>query len=150
GDNQSSTSPLYLDGSSFFGYPCVPPPVDAHAANEAGYVVTGFKPGRDSQNAKWRFNLRVVTSSRTVEFRFRSAVANPDCGSLLVDGLRVQERTVTQTLGEAGIGYSTTLEFPDSRDREILVYGLNNVGGNFGGVAVQPGYTVRRPATQPA
>lgn len=149
GGAQTATTGLDVSGSSYFDYPCSQGAV-AHPANPGGYVTTEFKPGGDSQNAHWLFNVRFVTSSPTVELRFRSSVADPDLGLVLVNGKRIQERTVTQTLGEAGIGYSTVLTFPDERPREITIYGLNNVSGNFGGVAVAPGHTVSRPLSHPS
>lgn len=145
GGIQSSTAALDTAGDTRFKYSGVPAAI-GYTANPAQYVSTDYKPGGSSQNAYWLFNVEFTTSSPTVELRLNAPVANPRLGLVLVNDKLVSETAVYAT-ATAGNGYAAKLTFSSSRPRTIKIIGLNHNMGRFGGIAVETGYAISRPAS---
>lgn len=148
GQQQGDGKALDLTGSSYFSYPAVPAASD-YANNSGRMVISDYKPGGLAQYANWLFNVEFVTSSPVVEYMLNAGTTNGRFGTVLVNGKRVDERSIKHT-AEAGTGVGVKLTFPTAKERTIRVYGLNNGTGRWGGVAVAAGYTVAKPRVRPA
>lgn len=146
GANQAS-GPLDMTGSSFFSYPGVPNAID-WSNNPGRVIITELKPGGDAQWAHWLFNLEFVTSSPEVELFVNAAVTNGKLGTILVNGKRISERSIRHTM-ISGAGYGIKMTFPSAKERTIRINALNSGTGRWGGVAVQPGFDVKKSAYRP-
>lgn len=144
GGAQTSTAALDTSGSTRFSYPSVYSAA-GHAANAGNYILTDYKPGGSTSNARWPFGLKFVTSSPTVELRLRAPVANPSIGQIKVNGKYLQDHNWFATAA-AGAGLGVKLTFPDARERTIEFISLMASEGDFGGVAVASGYTAAKPS----
>ena len=148
GTSQTSTNALDVTGSTYFRYPGLPG-ATGFTANPGQYVRAGYKPGGDPQDARWFFNVEFTTSSPTVVFRLNAGTATMAFGRIIVNGVPISDESTTGTGLTSGSGCYLKLEFPDSRQRTITVLRLGGSGGRFGGVAVENGYTVAKPADEP-
>lgn len=147
GANQASGD-LDMTGSTFFSYPGVPKAID-WSNNPGRVIITELKPGGDAQFAYWLFNLEFVTSSPQVEIFINSSTANGKFGSISVNGKPIAKRNVRHNQ-PAGIGMGAKLTFPSAKERTIRITGLNSGNGRWGGVAVAPGYDVKKSVFRPA
>lgn len=147
GESQYDSGALDIEGSSYFSYPGTPGA--ANWSNNPGRVIiTELKPGGDAQWAYWLFNLEFVTSSPEVEIFVNASVTNGKLGTILVNGKRISERNIQHTM-RSGEGYGVKLTFPSSKERTIRINALNSGNGRWGGVAVQPGFDVKKSTYRP-
>ena len=147
GGSQTSTNAPDLTGSTRFAYPGLAA-ASAEASSPGNYIRSNYKPGGSSQNAYWLMTIDLVTDATEIEYRINVAVTNGWFGLVCVDGLRVDVHPLMITSPpNAGSGAGVKLTFPDSRERRITVYGLNQAQGRFGGVAVNAGATVTKAST---
>lgn len=146
---QPSTADIDLTGSTRFAFPGVPSGVvSGDPASPSQYVRSDFKPGVDgaSSSNRWLFNVSfVLRGTNVVEFRHRAPVDNPIFGRVYVNGQPIEDYATQLTGITAGQGYSVKLTFPTSQDRIITIYGLGQNMGSWGGVAVGPGGSVKKP-----
>lgn len=147
GGSQTSTNAPDLTGSTRFAYPGLPA-ASAYVTIPASYILSDYKPGGSSQNAYWLMTIDLVTDATEIEYRVNATITDGRFGLVCVDGLRVDAHPLMMTSPpNAGLGAGVKLTFPDSRERRITVYGLNQTQGRFGGVAVNAGASVTKAST---
>ncbi|MGH7218285.1 MAG: SGNH/GDSL hydrolase family protein [Candidatus Microsaccharimonas sp.] len=135
---------LDLENSTRFRYPGLYSGIP-FPANPSQYIQSAFLPGGSTQNATWTFAVDFMTDANAVEFRFNAPTASVALGLVFVNGKRIQEQALRSTDRTAGSGYSWTLTFPTAATRRITIYGINNIAGRFGGVAIPAGYSLWKP-----
>ncbi len=140
----SSSSDLDLLGDTHFRYKGFREATGV-AANPAQYVQTKLKPGGTSQAAYWHFGCDFDTSSPQVEIRLRSATAAPNF-NIRVNGRWLQQQDFVSTGVAAGVQFRVLLDFGTFTDRQRRIEIALTQATGFGGVTVQTGFGVIRPA----
>jgi lysophospholipase L1-like esterase len=143
GAGQSSAGDLDLTGSSHYRYHGFPSAPD-FASNSTRSVATTVKPGGNSQFANWLLGLGFTTSSPSMRIALNPVATNGDLGFITVNGQPISARATIFT-ASAGNPTEAILTFPDSRSRTIVIEGLNQNQGRFGGITVENGYTITKP-----